>query len=158
MASDRVYISLFQMGPLHLIQLYHEGHVGLWCNMEPYRLYLIIHIHRICIIESTWFLNHIWEDPSDILCDVCIYFPTDMFSMNSEFAVNQQYIIAHLLYDERVLIVGRMLWDTDILLHYRWIVITPQKIYSQCCTIRRRSCEYTDCRSSGDISHYWWTV
>ena len=111
MASDRVYISSFQMDPLHLIQLYHEGRVGPWRNMEPYRLYLIIYIHRICIVESTWFMIHIREDPSDINSFVCVYFPADdILTTNSEFAFNQQYIIAHLLYDgERVLIIARML-------------------------------------------------
>ena len=72
MASDRLYISSFQMDPLHLIQLYHEGWVTLWRNMEFYRLFTIIHIHRICIVESTWFLIHIREDPSDILSGVYV--------------------------------------------------------------------------------------
>jgi len=59
----------------------------------------------------TWFLIHIREDPFDILSDVYVYFPTDnMFTTNSEFAINYNLIIAHLLYDgESVGIIGRMM-------------------------------------------------
>ena len=51
---------------------------------------------------------HIREDTFVNNSDVYVYFPTDdMFTTNSEFAVNQRYIIAHLFYDgERVLIIG----------------------------------------------------
>ena len=56
-----------------------------------------------------WFLIHIREDYSDILSDVYIYFQADdMFTTNSEFAINHQLVIAHQLYDgERVAIIGR---------------------------------------------------
>jgi len=69
----------------------------------------MVHIHRICIAEIAWILIHIREDSSDILSDVFVYFQTDyMFTTNSEFAINHQLIIAHLLYDgERVAIIGR---------------------------------------------------
>ena len=110
MACDRVqtFFPLVQDGSLTPDSIHHEGRFRSWRNMEPYRLYLIIYIHGICITESTWFLIHIWEDPSDIDTDVYVYFPSDdMFTTNSEFAPNQRHMIAHLLYDgERVLIVG----------------------------------------------------
>ena len=79
-------------------------------NMEPYRLYRIVHIHRICIADVAWFLTHIREDPSDILSDVYVYFlADDMFTTNSEFAVNHRHIYAHLFYDgESVLIIGHV--------------------------------------------------
>jgi len=98
------------MAPLHLIQLRHRGRVGPLRNLEPCCLYRIVHIHGICIAEMAWFLMHIREDPSDILSDVYLYFPADdMFTTNSEFAINQ-LTIAHLLYDgEHVAIIGRMM-------------------------------------------------
>jgi len=99
------------MDPLHLIQLHHEGSVGAFRKMEPNRLYLIINVHRICIVETTWFLIRVREDQSDILSDVYEYFPADgMFTTTSEFAVNQRHTIAHLFYKgECLLSIGRML-------------------------------------------------
>jgi len=67
------------MDPLHLIPLYHEG--GLH-NLEPYRLYRIVHIRRICIIQMGWFLI---QDTSSILNDFHHY---GTFT-KSEFAINQ---------------------------------------------------------------------
>ena len=92
--------------------MYHEGRVGTWRNMEPYLLYLNIQIHTICIAESTWFLIHIREDQSVIDSDVYVYFPSDdMFTTNTEFAVNQRHMIVHLLYGgNRVLIIGHMFY------------------------------------------------
>jgi len=55
-----------------------------------------------------WFLI---QDTSNVLNAVYEYFHHyGMFTTNSEFAVNQQLVILHLLYDgERVLIIGRVL-------------------------------------------------
>ena len=52
-ASDRVYISPLE--PLHLIHLYHEGGSH---NLEPCRLYGVLHILRVCIIVMDWFRTH----------------------------------------------------------------------------------------------------
>ena len=75
------------MDPSHLIELHHEGSIGPFRNLEPCRLYRIVHIHRIYFDQIAWFRFHIREDPSDILSDV--YFPADdMFTTNSEFSIN----------------------------------------------------------------------
>ena len=44
--GDRFYISSFQMDPLRLIHLYHEGRFGPLRNLEPYRQYRIVQFHR----------------------------------------------------------------------------------------------------------------
>ena len=98
------------MDHLHLVQLHQEGRVGNLRILEPCGLYRIVNIHRICIAGMAWFVIHIQEDPSDNLSNVYVYFTAyDMFTMDSEFAINQ-LIIAHLLYDgERVAIKGHMM-------------------------------------------------
>ena len=102
------------MDRLHL-QLQQEGRVGPLHNLEPHHMFRIVHIHRICIAEMSWFLIHIRENPADILSDLHMFLPADdMFTMKSEFAINQQLVIAHLLYDgERVLIIGRIVQNTN---------------------------------------------
>ena len=84
-----------------------------------------------------WFLIHIREEPFDIVSDVYVYLPSDfMFNTNSEFAVNQRHMIAHLLYDwECLLIIGLCCRYTSSL--QRWEVRTfHQKVYNQCCTLQ----------------------
>ena len=57
-----------------------------------------------------WLLIHIREDPTDTRNDAYINFPADvMFTTNSEFAINQQLMIAYLAHErERVLFIGRL--------------------------------------------------
>ena len=99
MATDRVYISSIQMNPIHLILLYYEVRFGPLRNLEPCRLYRIVHIHMIFIAKIVWFLIHIREDPSDTLSDLYVEFRVGvLFSTNLEFVINHQLIIAHLIY------------------------------------------------------------
>jgi len=97
------------MDPLHLIQFYHEGRFGQLRNLKPCPLYRIVHIRKICLAEMAWFLIHTREGPSDTLSEVYVYIQADdMFTTKTEFAINRQLIIVHLLYDgERVAVIGR---------------------------------------------------
>jgi hypothetical protein len=69
-----------------------------------------------------WFLIHIREDPFDILSELYVYFPADdMFTTNSEFAINQ-LIIAHVRWvmctDYRTY-AAQHVQNTNGTLHYR---------------------------------------
>ena len=87
-----------------------SGRVRSLDHLEPIGPYRIIRIDRICFVEMTWFLIHIREDCTSIRSHAYIYFHADdMFTTNSEFAINQQHMFAYLVYElEGVLFIG--LW------------------------------------------------